>query len=84
MIVFCFFCGGGGGLVIGGGALLVGGGSVCDDLGIISTCDEVMLTLHPELAHCATPPPLEKVQTEEDFFTDGFPYFNKVMLHEKK
>ena len=50
-----FFCGGGGGLVIGGGALLVGGGSVCDDLGGVSTGDEVMLTSHPELAHCAPP-----------------------------
>ena len=53
-----FFCGGGGGLVIGGGALLVGGGSVCDDLGGVSTGDEVMLTSHPELAHCGVPPPL--------------------------
>ena len=52
-----FFCGGGGGLVVGGGALLVGGGSVCDDLGGVSTGDEVMLTSHPELAHCAPPPP---------------------------
>ena len=38
--------------VICGGALLVGGGSVCDDLGGVSTGDEVMLTSHPELAHC--------------------------------
>ena len=51
-----FFCGGGGGLVVGGGALLVGGGSVCDDLGGVSTGDEVMLTSHPELAHCAPLP----------------------------
>ena len=46
------FCGGGGGLVIGGGTLLVGGGSFCDDLGGVSTGDEVMLTSPPELAHC--------------------------------
>ena len=54
-----FFCDDGGGLVVGGGALLVGGGSVCDDLGGVSTGDEVMLTSHPVLAHCAPPlPPL--------------------------
>ena len=46
-----FFCDDGGGLVVGGGALLVGGGSVCDDLGGVSTGDEVMLTSYPELAH---------------------------------
>ena len=51
-----FFCGGGGGLFVGGCALLVGGGSVCDDLGDVSTGDEVMRTSHPELAHCASPP----------------------------
>ena len=49
------FCDGGGGLVMGGGALLVGGGSVCADLGGVSTGDEVLLTSHPELAHCAPP-----------------------------
>ena len=54
MIVF--FCGGGGGLVVGGGALLVGCGSACGYLGGFSTGDEVMLTSHPELAHCAPPP----------------------------
>ena len=53
------FCGGGGVLVIGGGALLVGGGSDCDDLGGVSTGDEVMLTAHPELAHCAPPFPVK-------------------------
>ena len=52
-----FFCGGAGGLVIGGGELLVGGGSVCDDLVGFSTGDEIMLTSHPVLAHCAPPPP---------------------------
>ena len=49
----CFFlCGGGGGLVVGGGAFLVGGGNVCDDMGGVSTGDEVMLTSPPKLAHC--------------------------------
>ena len=37
---------------LGGGAFLVGGGSVCDDMGCVSTGDEVMLTSPPELAHC--------------------------------
>ena len=46
------FCGGGGGLVFGGGALLIVGSSACDDLGGVSTGDEVMLTQPPELAHC--------------------------------
>ena len=31
---------------------MVGGGSVCDNLGGVSTGDEVVLTSHPELAHC--------------------------------
>ena len=31
---------------------MVGGGSVRDDLGGVSTGDEVMLTSPPELAHC--------------------------------
>ena len=48
----CFFCGGGGGLVFGGGTFLVGGGSVCDNMGGVSTDDEVMLTSPPDLAHC--------------------------------
>ena len=52
-----FFCGGGGGLDIGGGALLVGGCSVCDDLGGVSTGEEVMLASPPELAHYAPAPP---------------------------
>ena len=52
-----FLCGGGGGFLVGGGAFLVGGGSVCDDLGGVSTGDEVMLTSHPELDHCAPSPP---------------------------
>ena len=56
-VMIVFFCGGGGGFVFGGGALLVGGGSVCDDLVGFSTGDEVMLTSHPVLAHCAPPPP---------------------------
>ena len=50
MIVF--FCGGGGGLVFGDGAFLIGGSSVCDDLGGVSTVDEVMLTSTPDLDHC--------------------------------
>ena len=45
------FCGAGGGFVFDGGALLIGGSSVCDDLGGISTGDEVVLTSPPELAH---------------------------------
>ena len=54
------------GLVIGGGALLVGGGSVCADLGGVSTGDEVMLTSHPELAHC--PPPFRHCLNINQFF----------------
>ena len=52
-MIVLFFCGGASGLVFGGGALLTGGCSVCDDLGGVSTGDEVMLTSPPELAHCA-------------------------------
>ena len=37
-------CGGGGALVFGGGALLIGGSSIGDDLGGVSTGDEVRLT----------------------------------------
>ena len=35
---------------------MVGGGSVCDELGGVSNVDEVMLTSHPELDHCAPLP----------------------------
>ena len=35
---------------------MVGGVSVCDDMGCVSTGDEVMLSSPPELAHCAPPP----------------------------
>ena len=63
-----FFCDDGGGLVVGGGALLVGGGSVCDDLGGVSTGDEVMLTSHPELAHCAPPPFIHRMWIISLFF----------------
>ena len=31
---------------------MVGGGSVSDDMGGVSTGDEVMLTSTPKLAHC--------------------------------
>ena len=44
------------GLHVGGGALLVGGGSVCDDLGRVSTGDEVMPTSTPNWP--SVPPPL--------------------------
>ena len=45
-VIYChdFFCGDGSGLAVGGGALLVGGGSACDDLGGVSTGDEVMVS----------------------------------------
>ena len=35
------FCDGGGRLVFGGGALLIGGSHVCDDLGGVSTGDDL-------------------------------------------
>ena len=54
----CYFCGYGGGEVVGCAALVVGGGNVCGDWGVLALVldfREVMLTSHPELAHCASP-----------------------------
>ena len=67
------FFGGGEGLVGSGGALLVGVGSVCDDLGGVSTGDEVMLTSHPELAHCAPTPPRILVKKTTRYFNCTLP-----------
>ena len=39
-------------MVVVGGAFMVGGVSVSDDMGGISTGDEVIFTSTPELAHC--------------------------------
>ena len=59
---YCDFCVGVGGLVVGGSALVFGGGSFfCGDWGVfalVMDVKRVMLTSPPELAHCASPPPL--------------------------